>query len=124
MQRIIKKGDCGLYQSPLAAFWLLLRGEFTPSTSNVASLRAERFPTAEEEQSGARNEGDVVSRAEKAWALGHCAAPRGGERSGAAGVGQRAQKLASPVLRAVGGSRAAWRRRRSLQMKHACVRRL
>ena len=85
MQRIVKKGDWGLYQSPL--FWLLLRGGFTPSTSKVASLRAEQFPTAEGEQSGAPNEGTWCKVAERLGLWGSCTPPRLGAQASVHGSG-------------------------------------
>lgn len=63
---LFKKKETGAsINHRLPLFWLLLWGEFTPSTSNVASLRAEQFPAAEEEQSGALMKATWCKMAEK-----------------------------------------------------------
>lgn len=72
IQRIIKKKETGAsINHRLPLFWLLLWGEFTPSTSNVASLRAEQFPAAEEEQSGALMKATWCKMAEKTGLWGN-----------------------------------------------------
>ena len=114
MERIVKKGDWGLYQSPL--FWLLLQGGFTPSTSKVASLRAEQFPTAEGEQSGAPNEVTWSKVAERLGLWGSYTPPRLGAQASVNGSG--VPSAADPRLPGVRLLSGAWRRSRSLQMKY------
>ena len=88
MQRIVKKGDWGLYQSP--PFRLLLRGGFTPSTSNVAPLRAEQFPGLQ----GSRAAPLMKARGaegQRGSGFGEAAPHRGWER----------REAGSPLLRSV-----------------------